>query len=58
MARDEVVETIYGKYSKFEVIKKSSTLGNPRFHLYKDGRPHRGPFSDLRDAVSAAEAEG
>lgn len=55
---DNVVETIYGKYSKFEIVKKTSTFGNPKFYIYKNGDYHRGSFSSLRAAVKAAQAEG
>jgi hypothetical protein len=53
----ETVETIYGKYSKFEVVKESSILGDPKFYVVKDGKPHRGSFSSLRDAVEAAKED-
>lgn len=58
MAEKQVVETVYGKYSKFEIVKQSSFLGSPKFYIYKDGKYHRGSFSSLRDAVEAAKNEG
>jgi len=42
MSEYEVVETIYGKYSKYEVVKESSVLGSPKFYVRKDGKSHRG----------------
>ena len=58
MANEEVIETIYGKYSKYEVIRESGgVLGSPKFWVYKDGKYHRGPFSSLQDAVEAAKEE-
>jgi hypothetical protein len=57
MGSVEVIETIHGKYSKFEVVKKSSVLGSSKFYLHRDGTPFRGPFSSLRDAVEAANHE-
>lgn len=53
----DVVETVYGKYSKYEIVKKTSLLGNPKFYIYKNGKIHRGSFSSLKDAVKAAEEE-
>jgi hypothetical protein len=58
MASKEVVETIYGKYSKYEIIKETSLFGSPKFYIYKDGKYHRGSFSSLRGAVEAAKKEG
>ena len=56
--KKEVVETVYGKYNKYEIMKESGgVFGNPRFYLYKDGKPYRGSFSSLRDAVEAAKSE-
>jgi len=59
MANEEVVETVHGKHSKYEVIRESGgVFGSAKFWIYKDGRYHRGPFSSLRDAVEAAKEEG
>lgn len=57
MSRDDVEETIYGKYSKFEIVRKSSIFGSPQFYVRKDGKPFRGPFSSLANAVEAAKKE-
>jgi hypothetical protein len=57
MAKSEVVETVYGKYSKYEIVKKTSPFGDPKFYVHKDGKPHRGSFSTLRAAVEAAQEE-
>lgn len=58
MGNKTVIETLYGKYSKYEVVKKSSMWGSPKFYIHKDGKPHRGPFSTLAAAVEAAQKEG
>lgn len=52
MAEAKVVETIYGKYHKYEIVKKGR-----EFFIRKDGRPHRGSFSSLSAAVEAARKE-
>jgi hypothetical protein len=57
MTDKEVVETIYGKHSKYEIIKKSNVLGS-EYYIYKNSKYHRGSFSTLRAAVEAAQAEG
>lgn len=58
----KVVETIYGKYSKYEIVKTDGfamgLLGNPTFSIYRDGKYHRGSFSSLRAAVNAVQNEG
>lgn len=58
MSAKEVVETVYGKYSKFEITREGGgPLTSAVFRIYKDGKYHDGPFHDLRDAVEAAEKE-
>lgn len=57
MASKEVVETIYGRYSKYEITETSSFTGTS-FYIYKDGKPYRGSFSTLAAAVEAARSEG
>ncbi len=52
-----VVETVFGKYSKFEVVKRTSLMGSPEFYIRKDGKPHRGSFSSLKAAVEAAKKD-
>ena len=58
MADNEVVETLYSDTSKFEIIKVSSTIFDPKFYLHKNGKSYRGSFSSLRAAVDAAHEEG
>ncbi len=53
----KVIETIYGKYSKFEIVKTSGMFSS-KFYVYKDGKPYRGEYSSLRAAVEAAKSEG
>jgi hypothetical protein len=57
MGSKEVVETIYGKYHKFEIIKETSLMGSPKFHIYRDGSYFKS-YSSLADAVAAAQAQG
>jgi hypothetical protein len=59
MGDKTVIETIYGKYNKFEIVKDSSgSWSGPKFYIYKDGEYYRGSFSSLKDAVEAAKKEG
>jgi len=58
MSEKTVVETIYGKYSKYEIVKDSPMLGSPKFYVRKDGKPYRGSFSSLAAAVEVARKEG
>lgn len=57
MGTKTVVETIHGKYSKFEIVKDSGLLGSPKFYIRKNGQAHRGSFSSLSAAVAAARKE-
>lgn len=57
MATGKVVETIYGKYSKFEIVKKSKMFG-AEFYVKKDGEVVTGKFSSLKKAVEWAENKG
>ncbi|MEW8003635.1 MAG: hypothetical protein AB2827_12690 [Candidatus Thiodiazotropha sp.] len=58
MADKELIETIYGKYNKFEIMKQSGgTFGSPKFYIFKDGKSYRGPYSNLQDAVEQAKQE-
>ena len=55
----KVVETVYGKHHKYEVLKEpAGVLSSSKYYVYKDGKFHRGSFDSLRDAVQAAESEG
>jgi len=59
MSDKTVVETIYGKYHKFEIVKDSGGIfGSIKFWIYKDGEPFKGSYSSLRDAVQAAQDQG
>lgn len=59
MSDRNVVETVYGKVHKFEVVKSpGGLLTSTTFSLYRDGKYYKGSYSSLRDAVAAAEREG
>jgi hypothetical protein len=53
----EIIETLFSKYNKYEIVKDSSALGGVKFYLQRDGSPY-GAFSDLRDAIEKAKKEG
>lgn len=58
MADYVVVETLYSRHHKYEVVKKEGGFfGSSKYYIHKDGKPHRGSFSSLRAAVEAAEIE-
>jgi hypothetical protein len=52
MSDRNVIHTVVGKRHKYEVVK--SSVG---FRIYRDGEYYKGSYSDLRDAVAAAERE-
>lgn len=59
MSDKTVVETIYGKYHKFEIVKDpGGVFSGVKFYLWKDGKPFKGSYSSLAAAVQAAKDEG
>ena len=50
MSKGTVVETIYGKVSKYEIVRKS-IFGGFEFYIYKDGQYWAGTFPTLSAAV-------
>ena len=54
MSSTKVVETIYGKKSKYEIIKKK-TVFTTKFYVKKDGNTVSGHFKSLKAAVEAAK---
>lgn len=57
MSDGSIVETVYGKYHKYEVVKRIGPFGGVKFYVHRDGNPHRGPYSTLKEAVAAAQAD-
>ena len=58
MSDKVVVEIVYGKYSKFEVVETSGLLSSPSFSIYRDGKYYKGSYNSLAAAVEAAKREG
>jgi hypothetical protein len=59
MSTTSVVETIYGKYHKFEIVKDSGgVFGSIKFYIHRDGKRYSGSYSSLSSAVAAAKDEG
>ncbi|WP_209428294.1 hypothetical protein [Pararhodobacter sp. SW119] len=59
MSDKQVVETIYGKYSKFEIMKSPGGLiSNTSFSIYKDGQYWKGSYDSFARAVEVARAAG
>jgi len=57
MSDSEVVETIYGKYSKFKIVKKSSVFGSPESAGYgRTGAGAQSPRGGSHGAVDGARA--
>lgn len=50
----EVVETIYGKHYKYEVIQETSTFGSPKYLVHCSDGSYSGSFSSLSAAVEWA----
>lgn len=59
MSSRQIVETIYGKYNKYEITKSpGDVFESTKFYILKDGKPYLGYYSSLRAAVEAAKKEG
>jgi hypothetical protein len=55
----QVIETIYGKFHKYEIVKSpGGILTSPSFSIYRDGKYYKGSYASLADAVAAAKREG
>ena len=59
MSKKEVVETIYGKLHKYEIVKSpGGMMSSTSFSIHRDGSHFKGSYSSLADAVAAAKREG
>lgn len=59
MTGKNVVETIYGKLHKYEVVKSpGGLLTSTTFSIYRDGQYFKGSYSSLSGAVAAAKKMG
>jgi len=53
-----VVETVYGKHHKYEVIQETSTFASPQYYVRRSDGKTSGMFSSLADAVEWAQSQG
>jgi len=59
MSKSEVVEVIYGKHHKYEIVKNSGTFSSePTYSIFRDGKYYKGSYDSLAAAVDAARNEG
>ena len=59
MEEKEIVETVFGKHNKYEIVRsRGSLLESPKYWIYKNGKLYRGTFASLSVAVEAAKGEG
>lgn len=55
----EVVEVVYGKHEKIEIIRETSLLGSPKYYVRStSGKISGGSFDSLAKAVAWAEEKG
>jgi len=54
MATTKVVETIYGKHSKYEVVRKKTAF-TTKYYVRKNGDVATGSFKSLNSAVEWAK---
>ena len=57
MDEKDVVQTVYGKHHRYQIVKHPGALSNTTYTIYRDGSVYRGSFSSLKSAVEAAQAE-
>ena len=58
MSSKNVVEVIYGKYHKYEIVKTSGGMfSSSGFAIYRDGEFYK-KFETLSRAVEVAKKEG
>ncbi|MEA2688747.1 MAG: hypothetical protein QOJ39_2097 [Candidatus Eremiobacteraeota bacterium] len=58
MAEKDVVEVIYGRSHKFEIVRRSTYLVGIKFDVLRDGKVFSSDYSSLADAVARAKKEG
>jgi len=58
MSKQVVIEVIYGRFHKYEVIKSSSLFSSPSFYVHRDGKHFKGSYDSLAAAVEAARQAG
>ena len=54
----KLIETIYGKRSKFEIYAVPKSFGEKDFIIHKDGSYWKGTFDSLAKAVERVRDEG
>jgi len=59
MGDHNVVETVYGKHHKYEIVKKAGgVFSDSKYSVLRDGKPFKGSYASLADAVEAAKDAG
>ena len=59
MSDKQVVETVYGKHFKYEIVKSPGGLiSNTSFSIHRDGKYWKGSYDSLARAVEVARAAG
>jgi hypothetical protein len=56
MSDGTIVETIYGKHHRYEIIKNVGW--SISFSIYRDGKYYKGSYDSLARAVEVARNEG
>ena len=58
MSDDTVVETVYGKHHKYEIVKKpGGVFSSTEYVIRRDGKHFKGPYKSLSDAVETAKEQ-
>lgn len=55
MVDKEIIETIFGKRNRFDVVKKDGgTFGAPTFWIFRNGERFKGSYRSLSAAIDEA----
>jgi hypothetical protein len=57
VSENEIVDTIYGKHNRYDVVRVKRALQPTHYIIRKNGEYHRGTFSRLDAAVEAARSD-
>jgi hypothetical protein len=58
MSKKEVVEIVYGKRHKYEIMKSGGIIASTSFSIHRDGAFWKGSYDSLARAVQVAKDAG
>jgi hypothetical protein len=58
MSGKDIVETVYGKRYKYEIVRSKGMIGSVSFSIHRDGSHWKGSYDSLARAVEVANDAG